>query len=295
MKRPIFTGTGVAMVTPFIESGVDYPALRAMTRRLLDAGVDALIVCGTTGEASTMAPEERAGAIEAVVKETAGQIPVIAGTGSNCTASAIQRSHEAEKAGADALLVVTPYYNKASPKGLIQHYTAIADSVDRPVILYNVPSRTGVSCTVDTYRTLAQHPNIVGVKEASGSLELVQQTRAVCPQDFTIWSGNDSETAPIMAMGGAGVISVAANVLPQAMVKLTKACLENYFSDAAIQQIQLLPLCSALFSEVNPIPVKTALAMMGLCEERFRLPLCPMEPAHREALRKLLLELGCIR
>ena len=288
------TGSGVAIITPFTNDGVDYPALVRLLDFQLENGTDAIIVCGTTGEAAAMTYEERVRAIEAVVRHVDGRVPVIAGTGSNNTENAITLSRDASSAGVDALLVVTPFYNKATPKGLIRHYTAIADAVEKPVILYHVPSRTGVKCTAEIYAALAEHPNIVGVKEAGGDLALVQKTRELCPEDFYIWSGNDDETAPIMLFGGKGVISVAANVMPGEMHRLTEACLKGDFVTAGRMQLKLRKLCEALFWEVNPIPVKTALAMMGYCQERFRSPMCEMEPESRERLAGVLAEYGLI-
>ena len=294
MKQPVFTGSGVAIITPFTNDGIDYPALARLLDFQLENGTDAIIVCGTTGEAAAMSYEERVRAIEAVVRHVDGRVPVIAGTGSNNTENAITLSRDASSAGVDALLVVTPFYNKATPKGLIRHYTAIADAVEKPVILYHVPSRTGVKCTAEIYAALAEHPNIVGVKEAGGDLALVQKTRELCPEDFYIWSGNDDETAPIMLFGGKGVISVAANVMPGEMHRLTEACLKGDFVTAGRMQLKLRKLCEALFWEVNPIPVKTALAMMGYCQERFRSPMCEMEPESRERLAGVLAEYGLI-
>jgi len=294
MKRPVFTGSGVAIITPFKDHEIDYPALSRLLDFQLEGGTDAIIVCGTTGEAAAMSYEERRRVIEFTVRHVDGRVPVIAGTGSNNTENAIVLSSDAVQAGADALLVVTPFYNKATQRGLIQHYTAIADAAAKPVILYHVPSRTGVKCTAETYAALAQHPNIVGVKEAGGDLGLVQKTRELCPEDFFIWSGNDDETAPIMLFGGKGVISVAANVMPKEMHELTHACLSGDFVSAGKMQLKLRRLCEALFWEVNPIPVKTALALMGYCQEVFRLPMCEMEPENREKLKAVLAEYGLI-
>ena len=294
MKQPVFTGSGVAIITPFTNDGIDYPALARLLDFQLENGTDAIIVCGTTGEAAAMSYEERARAIEAVVRHVDGRVPVIAGTGSNNTENAITLSRDASSAGVDALLVVTPFYNKATPKGLIRHYTAVADAVEKPVILYHVPSRTGVKCTAEIYAALTENPTIVGVKEAGGDLALVQKTRELCPEDFYIWSGNDDETAPIMLFGGKGVISVAANVMPGEMHRLTEACLKGDFVTAGRMQLELRKLCEALFWEVNPIPVKTALAMMGYCQERFRSPMCEMEPENRERLAGVLAEYGLI-
>lgn len=295
MRQPVFTGSCTALVTPFTDSGaVDFPALLRILDFQLENGTDAVVVCGTTGEAAAMNYGERMQAIEAVVQHIGGRIPVIAGTGSNNTVNAITLSRDAVSAGADALLVVTPFYNKATQKGLIRHYTAIADEAERPVILYHVPSRTGVKCTAETYAALAAHPNIVGIKEAGGDLALVQKTRELCPEDFYIWSGNDDETAPMMLLGGKGVISVAANVAPRRMHELTAACLSGDFTSAGKMQLKLRKLCEALFWEVNPIPVKTALAMMGLCRESFRMPMCEMEPENRDKLAVVLKEYGLL-
>ena len=295
MKQPVFTGSCTALITPFAaDHAVDYPALAGLLDFQLENGTDALVVCGTTGEAAAMSYEERLRTIEAVVRHVDGRIPVIAGSGSNNTESAIALSRDAVLAGADALLVVTPFYNKATPKGLVRHYTAIADAAEKPVILYNVPSRTGVKCTAEVYAALAEHPNIVGVKEAGGDLALVQKTRELCPEDFSIWSGNDDETAPMMLFGGKGVISVAANVIPREMHELASACLSGDFVNAGKMQLSLRKLCEALFWEVNPIPVKTALAMMGRCQEVFRSPMCEMEPENREKLEGVLREYGLL-
>lgn len=294
MKKPIFTGSAAAVATPFTGSGVDFPALQKHLDFLLENGTDALVVCGTTGEAATMSYEERMETVEAVVRHVDGRVPVIAGTGSNNTENAIALSRDAVSAGADGLLVVTPFYNKATQRGLIRHFAAVADSAERPVILYNVPSRTGVKCAAETYAQLAGHPNIQGVKEASGDLALVQKTRELCPEDFCIWSGNDDETAPIMLLGGSGVISVAANVVPQEMHQLTASCLSGDFVSAGKLQLRLRKLCEALFWEVNPIPVKTAMSMMGFCQERFRLPMCEMEEENRARLRAVLAEYGLV-
>ena len=294
MKKPIFTGSAAAAATPFTGSGVDFPALRKHLDFLLENGTDALVVCGTTGEAATMSYEERMETVEAVVRHVDGRVPGIAGTGSNNTENAIALSRDAVSAGADGLLVVTPFYNKATQRGLIRHFAAVADSAERPVILYNVPSRTGVKCAAETYAQLASHPNIQGVKEASGDLALVQKTRELCPEDFYIWSGNDDETAPIMLLGGSGVISVAANVVPQEMHQLTASCLSGDFVSAGKLQLRLRKLCEALFWEVNPIPVKTAMSMMGFCQERFRLPMCEMEEENRARLRTVLAEYGLV-
>ena len=283
MKSPLFTGCGTALVTPFRGGAVDLGAFRALVRRQLDARIDALIVCATTGEAPTLRPDERTALIETAVDLAAHQTPVIVGTGSNDTAHAVALSREAEALGADGVLVVTPYYNKATQAGLIAHYTAVADAVHIPVIVYNVPSRTGVSCTAETYAALARHPNIAGVKEASGSFALMQDTLSRC-ENFTVWSGNDEDTAALMTLGGAGVISTAANLIPQDMRELTHLALSGSLHKAGLLQLRMAELVRALFCEVNPIPVKTALARLGLCAEEFRLPLCQISDEHRARL-----------
>lgn len=288
MKKPIFHGCATAIVTPFTGDEVDFDALKRLIDRQIDAGINAIVVCGTTGEASTMTHEERINTFKVAVQHTKGRIPVIAGTGSNCTKTAVQQSIEAEKCGVDALLVVTPYYNKTTQRGLIQHFNEIADAVNLPVILYNVPSRTGLTCTAETYAELAKHPNIIGVKEASGNFSLIRKTRELCPDDFYIWSGNDEDTAAIMLLGGKGVISVVSNTAPKEMRLLTEHCLQGRFAKAGLQQLHLQPLCEALFMEVNPIPVKKALYMMGLCSDSIRLPLYEMSPENQVKLKQIL-------
>lgn len=284
MNTPVFTGCGTALVTPFRGGAVDLEAFRALVSRQLDAGIDALIVCATTGEAPTLRHDERSALIRSCVDEAAHRAPVIVGAGSNNTAAAVELSQEAEALGADAVLVVTPYYNKATQAGLVAHYTAVADAVHIPVILYNVPSRTGVSCTAETYAALARHPNIAGVKEASGNFALIQDTRNRCRQDFCIWSGNDEDTTAIMALGGAGLISTAANLIPRDMRELVALSLSGSLHKAGVLQLRMTDLLRALFCEVNPIPIKTAMARLGLCGAELRLPLCAMSPEHRKQL-----------
>lgn len=292
MKRPIFTGSAAAIITPFKYGGVDLEALERLLDFQLENGTDAIVVCGTTGEASTMTYAERAETIEFCVRHIGGRVPVIAGTGSNSTENAVSLSREAERRGADGLLVVTPYYNKASQAGLLRHYRTIADAVSSPVILYNVPSRTGVSITPETYAILAEHPNIVGVKEASGNLGNVQRTRTLCPEDFYVWSGNDDETVPVCALGGKGVISVVANILPAEMRRLTQLCLQNDFASAGKLQIHLKEFCDAMFCEVNPIPVKTALGLLGWQVGELRSPMCPPSPENLERIKGVLAKYG---
>jgi len=284
LKTPVFIGCGTALVTPFRGGSVDLEAFRALTARQLDAGVDALIVCATTGEAPTLRDDERDALVTACVEQAAHRVPVIVGTGSNSTAHAVELSRQAESLGADAVLVVTPYYNKATQAGLIAHYTAVADAVRIPMILYNVPSRTGVSCTAETYAVLSAHPNIAGVKEASGNFALIQDTRNRCAPDFCVWSGNDEDTTAIMALGGSGVISTAANLIPREMRELVTLSRSGSLHKAGVLQLRMTDLLRALFIEVNPIPVKAAMARLGLCADELRLPLCAMQPENREKL-----------
>ena len=288
MKKPVFEGLATAIVTPFKNGTIDIPTFEMLLDTQLAANVDAIVVCGTTGEAATLSYNERMALIERCVRTVDRRVPVIAGSGTNSTASSIALSKAAQSAGVDALLTVTPYYNKASQSGLVQHFSAIADAVDIPVILYNVPSRTGVGCTAQTYQALAKHPNIAGVKEASDDFDLIQDTLNLCPPDFTVWSGNDGSTAAIMALGGKGVISVAANVVPREMHELTQLCLKNRFLEAGALQLKLHELIRALFCEVNPIPVKAAMELLGLCSGELRLPLCRMSERHLEQLSSAL-------
>ena len=288
MKKTIFQGSGVAIVTPFRGESLDFDTLGKLLDFQLQNGTDAIIVCGTTGEAATMSYGERMHAIEFCVDHVAGRVPVIAGSGSNSTENALALSQDAARAGADALLVVTPYYNKATQPGLIRHYRSIANAVDVPLILYNVPSRTGVSIAPETCAELAAHPNIAGIKEASGNLGNIQRIRTLCPPDFAIWSGNDDETVPICALGGSGVISVVANILPAEMHHLVRLCMENDYAAAGQLQLKLKAICDAMFCEVNPIPVKTALSLMGWEVGELRLPLCPPTEDHMQLIRETL-------
>lgn len=294
MRSPLFTGSGVAIVTPFTTDTVDLAVLGRLLDFQLANGTDAIIVCGTTGEAATMSYRERMRAIEFCVEHVDGRVPVIAGSGSNATETALALSRDAERAGADGLLVVTPYYNKASQTGLIRHFSAVADGVGVPVILYNVPSRTGVNIAPETYAQLAKHPNINGVKEASGNLGAIQRTVNLCPEDFFIWSGNDDETAPICLLGGKGVISVVANILPGEMHRLTQLCLAGDFAAAGKLQLRLKDLCDAMFCEVNPIPVKTALNLMGYDAGPLRLPLCEPSEENLQRIRRTLAQYGLL-
>ena len=286
----IFKGAGVAIVTPFTQDDkVNFEELGKMIDFQIAGGTDAIIICGTTGESSTLTHEEHDACIKFAVEHTAGRVPVIAGTGSNSTAEAIRLSTHAQNNGADALLLVTPYYNKATQKGLIQHYTAIANSVDLPIILYNVPSRTGVNILPQTAVTLAKNvKNIVAVKEASGNISQVAELAALADGCIDIYSGNDDQVVPLLSLGGVGVISVLSNVMP----KLTHDMVMSYLNcDVKLSrqlQLSVMNLNKALFCEVNPIPVKEALNMMGWNAGAVRSPLCEMEPQHKELLRKEL-------
>lgn len=296
MREPIFCGACTAIVTPFTPEGkINYPVLAQLLDEQLQGGIDAICVCGTTGESATMTPEEHRAVIEYVVQHVKHQVKIIAGSGSNNTATAIELSLHAQEAGADALLLVTPYYNKATQQGLIHHYELIAQKTDLPMILYNVPSRTGVSFTAETYQILSQNPKINGVKEASGNFSLITRTRQLCGDDFYIWSGNDDQVVPLMALGAKGVISVASNLLPNAMTEMTHRCLTGDFSGAARLQIELIDFIEALFIEVNPIPVKTALKMLGKDVGPLRTPLCDLSPQHIDTLQKQLIAVGLLK
>lgn len=284
MKTPIFEGIATALITPITESGIDYEAFGRLIDWQIDEGVNALVICGTTGESSTLTDEEHREAIAYAVKRAAHRVPIIAGTGSNDTAYALSLTDFSCKAGADGVLVVTPYYNKATQNGLVQMFTKIADVSSVPVILYNVPSRTGVNIAPSTVKELSKHPNISGIKEASGNISAVAEIAALCGDDINIYSGNDDQIVPIMSLGGKGCISVLSNVLPRQSAELCAKMLKGDYKGAAEMQLKYLPLINALFSEVNPIPVKAAMAAMGWCEDYLRLPLTTMEPAHREVL-----------
>ena len=278
MKTPVFTGSSVAIVTPMhADSSVNYEKLSELIELQIAGGTAAITICGTTGESATLKDPEHIEAIAHTVRVVNGRVPVIAGTGSNETVHAVYLSKEAERVGADALLQVTPYYNKCSNKGLVRHFLEVADSVSIPSIVYNVPSRTGVSMSVPVYKELSKHPNINGVKEASGSTDIVLRTLDAGGDDFNIWSGNDNQIVPYMAMGCKGVISVLANICPKETAEIAKACLDGDYVKAAKMQVEYMELIDSLFCEVNPIPVKTALNLMGLEVGPLRMPLCEME------------------
>lgn len=288
MKNPLFTGACTALVTPFLNGKVNYPLLEILLKRQMDAGIQAVVLCGTTGESPTLSDEEKLEIFRRAKAYVGNRCLIIAGTGSNCTEHAVSLSRAAEESGADALLVVSPYYNKATPGGLVTHYSAIADAVHIPVILYNVPSRTGVDIPVSIYRELSQIPNITGVKEASGDIVKIARIRTACSPDFAIWSGNDDQTVAVMSLGGMGIISVLSNVLPVETQAMAQAALAGDFDTASTLQCRLLPLIEALFSEVNPIPVKAAMNLIGYDCGQCRLPLTPAGEKTLASLKKLL-------
>lgn len=291
MKKTLFTGSGVALVTPFKDDCVDYEALDNLIDFHLENKTDAIIICGTTGEASTMPDSEHISVISHTVKKVAGKIPVIAGTGSNDTSHGIELSKSAEKAGADGLLLVTPYYNKTTQKGLVAHFSAIAKAVNIPIILYNVPSRTGMNISISAISELYRLDNIVAIKEASGNISYTAEIAAKFPE-LDIYSGNDDMIVPVLSLGGKGVISVVANILPRE----THDMCENYFkgntAEATKEQLKMFDLVAKLFCEVNPIPVKTALNIMGKNAGKLRLPLCEMADENFNALKKAMLDYG---
>lgn len=294
MKKIIFKGAGVAIATPFNENGINFDELGRLIDFNIDNGTDAIVITGTTGESSTMSDEEHCQAIRFAVKHVNHRVPVVAGTGSNDTAYALWLSQEAEKAGVDGLLLVTPYYNKATQSGLIKHFTYIADRVHTPIILYNVPSRTGVNITPETFAELAKHPNIVAVKEASGNISQVAKIRALCGDELAVYSGNDDEIVPIMSLGGLGVISVLSNVMPKETHEICQTYFDGNVKKSAELQLKYLSLINALFVEVNPIPVKTALGLMGYKMGPLRMPLFPMEGKNLELLKSELKKFNLI-
>ena len=292
-KKPtVFKGVATALITPLTEEGVDYPALEKLIEWQIEQGVDAIVSCGTTGEGSTLTDEEHREVLRFTVEKVHGRIPVIAGTGSNDTAYAIDLTKYACEIGADAMLVVSPYYNKATQKGLIKSFTAIADASTKPVILYNVPSRTGCNILPATAAVLAEHPMITGIKEASGNISQIAELAAAVRGKMDIYSGNDDQIVPVLALGGIGVISVLSNPMPRETVEICKKFFEGDVAGSAKLQLDLLPIINALFCEVNPIPVKAAMAAMGYCENVLRLPLTEMEPANEQKLLALLREQG---
>ena len=292
VKIPVFKGSCTAIVTPFSEHGVDYERLRKNLAAQYENGTSAVVVCGTTGEAATHSAEEHDELVRFTVNECRGKMNVIAGIGSNNTMTALRNAENAKYTGADAVLMVTPYYNKTSQRGLIEHFSYVADRVDIPIILYNVPSRTGIGIAADTYRVLSQHPNINGVKEASGNFSLVAETRSLCGDDLFLWSGNDDNTVAMMALGALGVISVASNIVPGVVAKLCALCLEGDFAAATELFRRYAALFSALFIETNPIPVKAAMKLLDTDSGILRLPLTQISEDHLQTLRAVMREAG---
>ena len=291
-NKPIFTGAATALVTPLTENGVDYAAFEKLINWQIEEGIDALVICGTTGEASTLTDEEHREVLKFAAEVVAGRVPIIAGTGSNDTAYAIDMTRYACELGYDAMLVVTPYYNKTTQKGLIAMFKAIADASTKPLILYNVPSRTGVTIEPATYAALADHPMIAAIKEAGGNISKIVETVALVGDKLDIYSGNDDQIVPILACGGKGVISVLSNVVPKETSQICKTFFAGDVKAAMDMQVKYLPLTNALFCEVNPIPVKAAMAALGFCENYLRLPLVPMEDAHEAMLLQNMRDLG---
>lgn len=295
MKQSVFKGVATALVTPMNQDGsVNYKRLESLVDEQIRAGIDALVICGTTGEKSTLRYDEHVKVIEVAAASCNKRVPIIAGTGSNDTVYSVELCDDAEKAGADAFLMVTPYYNKASQAGLVAHYNYIADRVNKPIILYNVPSRTGVSIQPETYKELSKHPNIVATKEANGDLSAIARTRYLCGDDLDIYSGNDDQTIPIMSIGGIGVISVISNLLPAEMHKLCYDYLNGDKEIASKSQVKLIGLMNELFSDVNPVPVKTAMNLVGMDVGPFRMPLYPMSDSNIAKLSEKLAECGFV-
>ena len=292
VKVPVFKGSCTAIVTPFNEHGVDYERLKKNLEFQYENGTSAVVVCGTTGENATHTPNEHDELVRVTVRTVNGRMKVIAGIGSNNTANALRAAEDAKYSGADAVLMVTPYYNKTTQKGLVEHFSYVADRVDIPMILYNVPSRTGIGITADTCKVLSQHPNINGIKEASGDIALAAMIRSLCGDDLYIWSGNDDCTIPLMSLGALGVISVASNIVPGAVAKLCALCLEGCYAEATELYAKYASLFSALFIETNPIPVKAALKMMGMDSGILRLPLTEISQESFETLLKAMRDAG---
>ncbi len=294
MKKTVFTGAATAIVTPLTKDGVDYEQFGRLIEWQIAEGIDAIVVVGTTGEGSTLTDEEHKEAIKFCVDKVSGRVPVIAGTGSNDTQYAIELTKYACEAGADAMLLVTPYYNKATQKGMIASFKAVADASTKPCILYNVPSRTGCNLAPASVKELAKHPNITGIKEASGNISQIAELAALCGDEIDIYSGNDDQIVPILSLGGKGVISVLSNIMPKATSDMCKLFFAGKIEESRKLQLKLLPLVNALFCEVNPIPAKAAVSAMGFCENYVRLPLTVMEKANEEKLLSLMKEQNLI-
>ncbi len=292
MKTPIFKGSCTAIVTPFTEHGIDYERLRRNLDFQYENGTSAVVVCGTTGENATLSNDEHQELVRAAILYNVGRMKLIVGVGSNNTLTALRRAEGAKAAGADAILMVTPYYNKSTQQGLIEHFTYVADRVDIPMILYNVPSRTGIGLKAETCKTLSEHPNIVGIKEASGDIALGARIRSLCGDELYIWSGNDDCTVPLMSLGALGVISVASNIVPGAVAKLCALCLDGDFEEAAALYGKYAALISALFIETNPIPVKAAMQLMDMDSGILRLPLVEISAENRAKLAAAMRDAG---
>ena len=288
MKHPFFSGACTALVTPFLDGKVNYPMLEQLLKRQIHSGIRAVVICGTTGESPTLSDTEKVKMFRTAKEYVGNDCLIIAGTGSNSTEHSVHLSKAAEECGADGLLLVSPYYNKATPEGLYIHYSTIASSVHIPCILYNVPSRTGVDIPIGVYQKLSRIPNIAGVKEASSDIVKIARIRSACGPDFSIWSGNDDQITPVMSLGGQGVISVLSNILPVETQAMVKAALDGDFDTASALQIHLLPLIEVLFSEVNPIPVKAAMKLIGYDCGECRLPLSPMMPEKLAQMKEIL-------
>lgn len=284
MKKTIFKGAATAIVTPFKDNEIDYTAYEALLEFQIKNNIDGIVVCGTTGEASTLSDEEHKKLISFTVEKVNGRVPVIAGTGSNDTAYAVQLSKFAEDEGVDGLLLITPYYNKATQRGLIKSFYQIADATDKPCIIYNVPSRTGLNVLPETCYELSKHENIVAVKEASSNIVQIASIAAMCGDDLTIYSGNDDQIVPLLSLGAAGVISVLSNILPKQTRDICHLYFEGNHKESLALQLRYMDLINALFCEVNPIPVKTAMEHLGMCSQEMRLPLCEMEEKNRQKL-----------
>lgn len=296
MKNKIFEGAATALITPMNKDGsVNYERLYSLVDEQIECGIDALLICGTTGEKSTLKYDEHIKVIETAVNSASGRVPIIAGTGSNDTVYSVELCKDAEKAGADAFLMVTPYYNKTSQNGLIAHYNYIADRVNKPVIIYNVPSRTGITIKPETYKKLSEHPNIAAAKEASGNLSLVAEIRYLCGDELAIYSGNDDQTVPMLSIGASGVFSVISNIMPREIHRMCTAYFKGDIAEAAMLQLKFIGLINALFSDVNPIPIKEAMNIMGMNAGPCRLPLVSMSSDSRELLANKLRECGCIK
>ncbi|MBR1497352.1 MAG: 4-hydroxy-tetrahydrodipicolinate synthase [Oscillospiraceae bacterium] len=293
-KARIFQGAATALITPMTEEGVDYPALGRLIDWQIAQGIDALVIAGTTGEKSTLNDSEHRAVLEFCMERIDHRVPMIAGTGSNDTAYCLSLSRHACSIGADALLVVTPYYNKATQNGLVKTYKLIADASTKPIIVYNVPSRTGVGIAPDTYAAMAEHPNIAAIKEANGDISKIVETASLVGDRLDIYSGNDDQIVPILSMGGKGVISTMSNLIPKETAELCARFFRGDVAGAAEMQKRYIPLIRSLFCEVNPIPVKAAMAKMGFCEPYIRLPLTEMEPEHAEVMYSRMRELGLI-